>query len=99
MEGLNFVHIIKSFFCCKDEKTEVITACHKYISEEICIEKILKKLHDFENKLDIASENEDLEELKKVIFKNNKKLWYTVLRNYYTSLLLRLIIGWCNNKI
>ena len=74
LEGLNFVHIIKSFFCCKDEKTEVITACHKYISEEICIEKILKKLHDFENKLDIASENEDLEELKKVIFKNNKKL-------------------------
>ena len=47
--------------------------CHKYILEEICIEKILKKLYYFENKLDIISENKYLEELKKVILKNNQK--------------------------
>jgi len=44
-DSLNYIHIIKSFFCSKDKKTKLIDACHNYISKEICIENNLKKLN------------------------------------------------------
>ena len=71
-ESLNYIYIIKSFFCCKDEKTKLINACHDYISKEICIENILNKLNELNNKLnmifeedDFKIENPELEEIKK----------------------------------
>ena len=71
-ESLNYIYIIKSFFCCKDEKTKLINACHDYISKEICIENILNKLNELSNKLnmifeedDFKIENPELEEIKK----------------------------------
>ena len=71
-ENLNYIYIIKSFFCCEDEKTKLINACHDYISKEICIENILNKLNELSNKLnmifeedDFKIENPELEEIKK----------------------------------
>ena len=32
-DSLNYIHIIKSFFCSKDKKTKLIDACHNYISK------------------------------------------------------------------
>ena len=52
---LNYLDIIKSFFCCEDEKTRLINSCHSYISKEICIEKILHKLSELEYKMSIIS--------------------------------------------
>ena len=70
--SLNYIYIIKSFFCCEDEKTKLINACHDYIFKEICIENILNKLNELNNKLNMIFEedsfkieNPELEEIKK----------------------------------
>ena len=55
LDNLNYLHIIKSFFCCKDEKTKLINYCHDYISKEICLENILLKLNQLENKFDLVT--------------------------------------------
>ena len=57
---LNYLDIIKSFFCCEDEKTRLINSCHSYISKEICIEKILHKLSELEYKMSIISSSNTL---------------------------------------
>ena len=58
--NLNYLSLIKSFFCCEDEKTKLINECHSYISKEICIEKILQKLNQLECKMSIISGNNNL---------------------------------------
>ena len=40
----NYFYNLKSFFCFKDRKTKFINLCHEAITNEICIERILKKL-------------------------------------------------------
>ena len=76
-DSLNYIYIIKSFFCCKDEKTKLINCCNDYISKEICIENLLNKLNLLENEFKIISngdsikfENKRIEEIKKLIYKN-----------------------------
>ena len=77
-DSLNYIYIIKSFFCCEDAKTKFINACHDYISKEICIENILHKLNELINKLNIIFEvdsfkieNPEFEEIKKKYFYTN----------------------------
>ena len=55
LDNLNYLHIIKSFFCCKDEKTKLINYCNDYISKEICLENLLLKLNQLENKFDLVT--------------------------------------------
>ena len=73
-DNLSYLDYIKSFFCCKDEYTQLINDCHEYILKEICIENILKNIFELEYKFNIISENNTfdkrMEEIQKIICKN-----------------------------
>ena len=45
MKNLNFINIIKSFFCFKDKKLKLINICNDIINKDICVERILKRLY------------------------------------------------------
>ena len=87
MKNLNFINIIKSFFCSKDKKLKLINMCNNIVTKDICIEKILKRLYVLEseynllmkdnpNKSFINGDN-DIYKIKKIITKiydeSNKK--------------------------
>ena len=56
----NYLYNLKSFFCFKDRKTKFINLCHEAIINEICIERILKRLMDLEKIYHIIEGNENL---------------------------------------
>ena len=58
MKKLNFWHIIKSYFCFKDKKIKFINLCHKIVFEDLCIDRILKRLYKLEKIYFILSEKE-----------------------------------------
>ena len=41
----------KSYFCFKSTKYKLIDICHDLFKEEICIDKILKRLYNLENNI------------------------------------------------
>ena len=49
MKDLNFINILKSFFCFKDKKMRLINLCNNIVQKDICIERILKRLYALEN--------------------------------------------------
>ena len=55
INSLNYFDIIKSFFCCKDEKAKLINYSHDYISKELCLENILQKLNQLQNIFDLMN--------------------------------------------
>ena len=61
MKNLKIKNIIKSFFCCKDEKTKIINLCEDIIKKDICIESILKRLYLIENEFDILKSKKFVE--------------------------------------
>ena len=42
MKNLDFINIIKSFFCIKDKKLKLINLCNDIVNKDICIERVLK---------------------------------------------------------
>ena len=46
---LNFFDFFKSYFCFKSTKYKLIDICHDLFKEEICIDRILKRLYNLEN--------------------------------------------------
>ena len=48
LKSLNYYHIIKSFFCFKDDKTKIINFCHKIINEDMSVERILERFYNLE---------------------------------------------------
>ena len=44
LKQINYFHIIKSYFCFKDEKIETINLCHNIINEEISANNNIKKI-------------------------------------------------------
>ena len=52
---MNYHHIIKSYFCFKDDKTKLINCCDNLISEELSIEKILRRINDMEEQINYIS--------------------------------------------
>ena len=75
MKNLNFINIIKSFFCCKDKKLKLINKCNDIVNKDICIERILKRLYILENEYNSLIEKDtnksfidnDISKLKKII--------------------------------
>ena len=55
INSLNYFDIIKSFFCCKNEKAKLINYYHDYISKELCLENILQKLNQLQNIFDLMN--------------------------------------------
>ena len=48
LEQVNYFHILKSYFCFKDKKTEMINLCKDIIREDMCIERILERFYNLE---------------------------------------------------
>jgi hypothetical protein len=77
MEKINYLHIIKSFFCFNDKKAKLIDLCHSVVVDDISIERILERLYNLENayhyiyrrrKEKFFSENKKIKEIKKYIY-------------------------------
>lgn len=85
LKKLNFINIIKSYFCFKDRKTLLINACHKFVINNISIKKILETIYKLENVYYILLKknkhkfktkkyvNKRLREINKYIYEINKK--------------------------
>ena len=56
MKNLNFINIMKSFFCFKDKKMRLINLCNDIVQKDICIERILKRLYTLENNYNLIIE-------------------------------------------
>ena len=82
---MNYYHIIKSYFCFKDDKTKLINCVDDLISEELSIERILRRINDMEdqinyilNSLNLSNTHkndkfDEINELIDKIDKNNNK--------------------------
>ena len=75
-KNINYLHIIKSFFCFNDKKTKLINLCHNIVAEDTSIERILKRFYILEKEYHfiihkkykkLFSENEKLKEARKYI--------------------------------
>ena len=80
MKNLNFINIMKSFFCFKDKKMKLINLCNDIVQKDICVERILKRLYILENnynsiieknndKIDKINLNDDFSKIKKIVNK------------------------------
>ncbi len=49
LSELSFCDILKSYFCFKDKKSKLVNQCHNIINEDMCIEKIIKRIYSLEN--------------------------------------------------
>ena len=52
LDNSNYFHFLKSYLCFKDPNTLLINECHEQYKEEVCIEGILKRIYDNEERLD-----------------------------------------------
>ena len=81
MKNLDFINIIKSFFCFKDKKLKLINLCNDIINKDICIERILKRLYILEKEYNLLIEkdtnksfiNNDISKIKNIIKKINNE--------------------------
>ena len=73
---INYLHIIKSFFCFKDKKTKLVDLCHSIVTEDTSIERILERFYNLEKEYHFMTHkkyrklfrvNEKLKEAKKYI--------------------------------
>ena len=71
MKEIKFPHIIKSFLCFKDEKSQFINSCCNIITKDISIERILERFYNLE-KINYYLSNEEKRKLKHI--KNKKFL-------------------------
>ena len=76
LDKVNYFHILKSYFCFKDKKTEMINLCNDIITEDMCIERILERFYNLEKLSHHYSDikKEKLKINKKEGFKGSKKL-------------------------
>ena len=76
IDKVNYFHILKSYFCFKDKKTEMINLCNDIITEDMCIERILERFYNLEKLSHHYSDikKEKLKINKKEGFKGPKKL-------------------------
>ena len=66
---INYFHIIKSFFCFKDNRTKLINLYHEIIFEDFSVEKMLERFYILENMSHLISKKAR----EKGKFKPNKK--------------------------
>ena len=48
MKEINYLNIIKSYFCFKDNKSKLIELCHNLVIEDMSVERILQRLYNLE---------------------------------------------------
>ena len=77
MKKLNFINIMKSFFCFKGKKIRLINLCDDIVKKDICVERILKRLYRLENNYNLiiqkcsneSNSNDNFSKIKKIITK------------------------------
>ena len=52
---INYLNIMKSFFCFKNRKTKFIELCHNIITKDMCIERILERFINLEKIYELNS--------------------------------------------
>ena len=67
---INYLHIIKSFFCFNDKKTKLIDLCHNIVKEDISIERIFERFYNLEKGYHLLSDMKN-----KILFNENRKLY------------------------
>ena len=85
LKKINYFHILISYLCFKNKKTEIINLCDDIITEDLSVERILRRLYNLERLYPDFFLNEEKEETK--IF-NNKiiepKILDSIINNYVT---------------
>ena len=85
LKKINYFHILISYLCFKTKKTEIINLCDDIVTEDLCVERILKRLYNLERLYPDFSSNKVKEETK--IF-NNKiiepKILNSIINNNLT---------------
>ena len=71
LKEINFYHILKSFLCFKDKKSQFINFCYNIITKDMSIERILERFYNLE-KINYYLSNEEKRKLKHI--KNKKFL-------------------------
>ena len=73
MDKVYYFHILKSYFCFKDKKTEMINLCNEIILEDMWIERILERFYNLEklsHNLNIKKEKLKINKSKKTLKKD-----------------------------
>jgi len=71
LKSINYFHILISYLCFKNKKSEIINLCDDIITEDLCVENILKRLYNLE-RLYPDLRNEETKTLKdKILEKKN----------------------------
>ena len=85
LNNLKFFDFFKSHFCFKGIKYKLIDSCHDLFKEEICIDNILKRIHNLENYIFIRTD--------KTKARNKNKNQYELIDEYLSILLKEKIYG------
>ena len=48
LKKINFLHILKSFLCFKDKKSQFVNFCYNIVSQDMSIERILERFYNLE---------------------------------------------------
>ena len=85
LKKINYFHILISYLCFKTKKTEIINLCDDIITEDLCVERILKRFYNLERLYSNFPSNEGKEDIKTY---NNKifepKKMNSIKNNYLT---------------
>ena len=77
LKKINFFNIIKSYFCFKDKKTNLINMCNIFVMKDLCVERILGRLYELEKIFNLLSK-EELSKLNLYIDKKFSKISYYI---------------------
>ena len=72
IDKVNYFHILKSYFCFKDKKTEMINLCNDIITEDMCVERILERFYNLEKLSLHYSDNKKDNKKDKIKINKNK---------------------------
>jgi len=81
LKKINLFKIIKSYFCFKDKKINLINICNNFVMKDLCIERILGRLYELEKIFNLLSK-EELSKLNFYIDKNFSRIFYYINEIY-----------------
>ena len=85
LKKISYFHILISYLCIKTKKAEIINLCDDIVTEDLCVERILKRLYNLERLYSDFSLNEETEDMK--TYKNKifePKKFNSIKKNYKT---------------
>ena len=77
LKKINFFNVIKSYFCFKDKKVNLINMCNNFVMKDLCVERILGRLYELEKIFSLLSK-EELSKLNLYIDKKFSRISYYI---------------------